>query len=129
MYDVAQSLPSSLQNGCSGFHPTGRTYRFSHSQLLGRGISTTISFRKIVVGAAAIRYTSRRQRNPKNSSLKEGSYFPDVFELPSEKVDPEDPTIQHALFREVLEETSLEIKKIFADLKPMLYTIEKKYNR
>jgi 8-oxo-dGTP pyrophosphatase MutT (NUDIX family) len=85
---------------------------------------------KIVVGAAAIRYTpdSGSHAIPRILLLKRAAheaYFPGVFELPSGKVDPEDPTIKHALFREVLEETSLEIKKIFADLKPMLYTTEK----
>jgi 8-oxo-dGTP pyrophosphatase MutT (NUDIX family) len=87
---------------------------------------------KIVVGAAAIRYASSDSGGnaiPSILLLKRAAheaYFPGVFELPSGKVDPEDPTIKHALFREVLEETSLEIKKIFADLKPMLYMTEKK---
>jgi 8-oxo-dGTP pyrophosphatase MutT (NUDIX family) len=52
-------------------------------------------------------------------------YFPNVFELPSGKVDPEDLTIKHALAREVQEETGLDITGIIAELKPMVYTTEK----
>ncbi|KAI1329134.1 hypothetical protein F5Y16DRAFT_366803 [Xylariaceae sp. FL0255] len=42
-----------------------------------------------------------------------------------DKVDPEDPSLKHALVREVLEETGLDITNISAELKPMIYTTEK----
>lgn len=85
---------------------------------------------KVVVGAAAFRFAPNSSRNkaPSILLLKRASdeiYFPGVFELPSGKVDPEDATIKHALIREVQEETGLDIMKIVAELKPMIYTTEK----
>ncbi|KIW35360.1 uncharacterized protein PV07_02059 [Cladophialophora immunda] len=53
------------------------------------------------------------------------SYFPNVFELPSGKVDPGDATLGHALAREVEEETGLDVTDILAELKPMIYMTEK----
>ncbi|KAL7915768.1 hypothetical protein GGI35DRAFT_485310 [Trichoderma velutinum] len=53
-------------------------------------------------------------------------YFPNVFEIPSGKVDPSDSTLKYALAREVKEETGLDITEIFAELSPMVYTTEKK---
>jgi 8-oxo-dGTP pyrophosphatase MutT (NUDIX family) len=82
---------------------------------------------KVVVGAAALRYTSDSS-SPRILLLKRAAhevYFPGVFELPSGKVDPADPTIKHALVREMLEETSLGINEIITELKPMIYTTEK----
>jgi 8-oxo-dGTP pyrophosphatase MutT (NUDIX family) len=52
-------------------------------------------------------------------------YFPNVFELPSGKVDPDGPTLKHALAREVREETGLDVTKILAELKPMVYITKK----
>lgn len=52
-------------------------------------------------------------------------HFPNIFELPSGKVDPDDPTIKHALIREIQEETGLDVIEIVAELKPMIYTTEK----
>ncbi|KAI3317122.1 hypothetical protein HD806DRAFT_551082 [Xylariaceae sp. AK1471] len=49
----------------------------------------------------------------------------DKVVLPSGKVDPDDLTLKHALVREVLEETGLDVTGIFAELKPMIYTTEK----
>lgn len=85
---------------------------------------------KVVVGAATLRYTSESDPSkiPSILLLKRAAhevYFPNVFELPSGKVDPEDPTIQHALAREVQEETGLDVTGIIAELKPMIYTTEK----
>ena len=53
------------------------------------------------------------------------TYFPNVFELPSGKVDLEDISIKHALVREVKEETGLDITDIMAELKPMIYSTAK----
>jgi 8-oxo-dGTP pyrophosphatase MutT (NUDIX family) len=85
---------------------------------------------KVVVGAAALRYApdSGFPKTPSILLLKRAAnevYFPNVFELPSGKVDPEDPTIQHALVREVQEETGLDVTEIVAELKPMIYTTDK----
>ncbi|OCL08129.1 hypothetical protein AOQ84DRAFT_377048 [Glonium stellatum] len=85
---------------------------------------------KVVVGAAALRYASDSgfPKTPSILLLKRAAhevYFPNVFELPSGKVDPEDPTIQHALVREVQEETGLDVTAIVAELKPMIYSTDK----
>ncbi|KAK5635039.1 hypothetical protein RRF57_010751 [Xylaria bambusicola] len=85
---------------------------------------------KIVVGAAALRYAleSAGIETPTILLLKRAPhepYFPNVFELPSGKVDPSDPTLKSALIREVHEETGLNVTKVLAELKPMVYTTEK----
>ena len=85
---------------------------------------------KVVVGAATLRHTSdlTLSNTLKILLLKRAPhepYFPNVFELPSGKVDPSDPTIEYALAREVQEETGLDITKVLAELKPMIYTTEK----
>ena len=85
---------------------------------------------KVVVGAATLRYTLdlTSSKMPSILLLKRAPhepYFPNVFELPSGKVDPNDPTIKYALAREVHEETGLDITEILAELKPMTYVTEK----
>ncbi|KAK0506957.1 hypothetical protein JMJ35_010657 [Cladonia borealis] len=85
---------------------------------------------KVVVGAAAVRFTSdlSSSKTPSILLLKRAPhepYFPNVFELPSGKVDPNDPTLKNALAREVQEETGLEVTEILAELKPMIYMTEK----
>lgn len=82
---------------------------------------------KIVVGAAAFRYASDSTL-PSILLLQRAAhepYFPNVFELPSGKVDPDDESLKHALVREVKEETGLGIVEIHAELKPMTYSTEK----
>ena len=85
---------------------------------------------KVVVGAATLRYTLdlTSSKMPSILLLKRAPhepYFPNVFELPSGKVDPNDPTIKYALAREVHEETGLDITEVLAELKPMTYVTEK----
>ncbi|KAI2622464.1 NUDIX hydrolase domain-like protein [Hypoxylon sp. NC1633] len=90
---------------------------------------------KVVVGAATLQNVPGPEATPTaaNTSprillLKRAPhepYFPNVFELPSGKVDPDDPTLKHALVREVQEETGLDITGILAELNPMIYTTEK----
>ncbi|KAM0451950.1 hypothetical protein ACHAPV_009765 [Trichoderma viride] len=82
---------------------------------------------KIVVGAAAFHYAPN-STSPSILLLKRAAhepYFPNVFELPSGKVGPDDETLKHALVREVKEETGLDIVDIHAELKPMTYSTEK----
>ncbi|KAK1246441.1 hypothetical protein MKX08_000243 [Trichoderma sp. CBMAI-0020] len=82
---------------------------------------------KIVVGAAAFRY-GPDSTSPIILLLKRAAhepYFPNVFELPSGKVDPDDETLKGALVREVKEETGLDIVEIHAALNPMTYSTEK----
>jgi 8-oxo-dGTP pyrophosphatase MutT (NUDIX family) len=43
-------------------------------------------------------------------------YYPNVFELPSGNVDETDPTLGHALAREVQEETGLNITSVLSEL-------------
>jgi 8-oxo-dGTP pyrophosphatase MutT (NUDIX family) len=79
---------------------------------------------KIVIGAATLQSSG----TPRILLLKRAAhepYFPNVFELPSGKVDLDDPTLKHALVREVYEETGLYVTEILAELKPMIYTTEK----
>ncbi|GAB1311991.1 hypothetical protein MFIFM68171_02201 [Madurella fahalii] len=52
-------------------------------------------------------------------------YFPNIFELPSGKVDQEDRSLRHALVREVKEETGLDVTDVIAKLEPMIYKTEK----
>lgn len=85
---------------------------------------------KVVVGAATLRYTSglTSSKIPSILLLKRAPhepYFPNVFELPSGKVDPNDPTLEYALVREVQEETGLDVTEVLAELKPMIYVTEK----
>ena len=85
---------------------------------------------KVVVGAATLRYTSdlTLSKMPRILLLKRAPhepYFPNVFELPSGKVDPNDPTLKYALAREVQEETGLDVNEVLAELKPMIYRTEK----
>ena len=85
---------------------------------------------KVVVGAAALRFTSdlSSSKTPSILLLKRAPhepYFPNVFELPSGKVDLSDPTLKDALAREVQEETGLDVTEILAELKPMIYMTEK----
>ena len=85
---------------------------------------------KIVVGAATLRYTSTLTslKIPSILLLKRAPhepYFPNVFELSSGKVDPNDPTLNYALAREVQEETGLDVTEVLAELKPMIYRTEK----
>ena len=86
---------------------------------------------KVVVGAATLHYASdlSSSKMPRILLLKRAlhePYFPNVFELPSGKVDPNDPSLKYALAREVQEETGLEVTEILAELKPMTYMTEKK---
>ncbi|KAM0519393.1 hypothetical protein ACHAPE_003565 [Trichoderma viride] len=82
---------------------------------------------KIVVGAAAFRYAPD-STSPSILLLRRAAhepYFPNVFELPTGKVDPDDETLKHALVREVREETGLDIVEIHAELKPITYSTGK----
>ncbi|KAL6807983.1 NUDIX hydrolase domain-like protein [Trichoderma sp. SZMC 28013] len=85
---------------------------------------------KLVVGAAIFRHipTLTSSKSPCILLLKRAPhepYFPNVFELPSGKVDLSDPTLKHALVREVKEETGLDVTKILTQLGPMTYQTEK----
>lgn len=73
---------------------------------------------KIVVGAAILCHASNlsSSHSPRILLLKRSAhepYFPNVFELPSGKVDPDDPTL------------NLNLTAILAELNPMIYTTEK----
>ncbi|KKP07233.1 hypothetical protein THAR02_00663 [Trichoderma harzianum] len=85
---------------------------------------------KVVVGAAIFRHIPNLSSSkiPCILLLKRAPYepyFPNIFELPSGKVDSTDPTLKQALVREVKEETGLGINKISAQLSPMTYQTEK----
>jgi 8-oxo-dGTP pyrophosphatase MutT (NUDIX family) len=83
------------------------------------------TYDKIVVGAAILHPSSP---SPKILLLKRNSteqYYPNVFEMPSGKVDPTDATIADAVTREVLEESGLYVKSFVAGLPPLIYMTEK----
>lgn len=99
------------------------TGRVSKSQLSESGRP----YDKVVAGAAAFRYAPD-SASPSILLLRRAAhelYFPNVFELPSGKVDPDDETLKHALVREVKEETGLDIVELHAELKPMACSPEK----
>ncbi|KAK3983996.1 hypothetical protein QBC44DRAFT_28932 [Cladorrhinum sp. PSN332] len=87
------------------------------------------AYDKVVVGAAIFKNAGTTKTAPPQVLLLKRfaneDYYPNVFELPSGKVDPDDATIKHALFREVHEETGLDVTEILAELEPMIYSTEK----
>lgn len=89
------------------------------------------SYDKVVVGAAIFRRVSKSISSKKTPSIlllqrsAHETYLPNVFELPSGKVDQRDLTLEHALTREVKEETGLNVIGILAELNSMIYTTEK----
>jgi 8-oxo-dGTP pyrophosphatase MutT (NUDIX family) len=88
------------------------------------------SYSKVVIGAAIFRHEAdgNHANTPRLLLLKRAdheSYFPGVFEIPGGKVDANDPSIKHAITREVLEETGLAVTEFLAEVTPMLYTTEK----
>jgi 8-oxo-dGTP pyrophosphatase MutT (NUDIX family) len=72
------------------------------------------SYDKIVIGA--IVFKGSRILLLKHAA--HGIYYPSVFELPSGNVDETDPTLGHALAREVKEETGLTIASVLSELLP-----------
>jgi 8-oxo-dGTP pyrophosphatase MutT (NUDIX family) len=72
------------------------------------------SYDKIVIGA--IVFKGSRILLLKHAA--HGIYYPSVFELPSGNVDETDPTLGHALAREVKEETGLNITFVLSELLP-----------
>ncbi|KAL9073909.1 MAG: hypothetical protein Q9157_004576 [Trypethelium eluteriae] len=86
---------------------------------------------KVVVGAAIFESSSDSNLlpTPRLLLLKRAAHekqFPNVFELPGGHVEPQDSSIQHAIVREVQEETGLDVTDIITELEPMLYTTEEK---
>jgi 8-oxo-dGTP pyrophosphatase MutT (NUDIX family) len=120
---LGQSINQNILNA------TREEFRKSHPCATGPS-PTGKPYDKVVVGAAAFQYSSGSSfpNLPRILLLERAPhevYFPNIFELPSGKVDPEDPTIKHALIREVKEETGLDVIEILAELKPMIYTTER----
>jgi ADP-ribose pyrophosphatase YjhB (NUDIX family) len=89
------------------------------------------TFDKIVVGAAIIHLATGQGsefEQPRILLLKRSAdeeYYPNVFEMPGGKVDPEDANIRDALSREVKEETGLDLTHMLARLPDMTYSTEK----
>ncbi|KAL6911128.1 NUDIX hydrolase domain-like protein [Trichoderma evansii] len=118
-----ESLPVGRSVNQQVLSSSAEKFRNSHASVSGR------PYDKVVVGAATLQYASSSpSKTPRILLLKRAPhelYFPNVFELPSGKVDPDDPTLKHALFREVKEETGLDVTEILAELRPMIYSTEK----
>ena len=76
--------------------------------------STGKPYDKIVIGA--IVFKGNRILLLKRAAHE--IYYPNVFELPSGNVDETDPTLGHALAREVKEETGLTITSVLSELLP-----------
>jgi len=92
-------------------------------------------FDKIVIGAAIIRLATAPDSEldePHILLLKRSAdeiYYPNVFEMPGGKVDPEDLSIRDALSREVKEETGLDLTHVLSQLPDMTYSTEKTIQR
>lgn len=118
-----KSLPVGTPVNLQLLSSSAGEFRKAHPSASGR------PYDKVVVGAAALQHASGSpSQTPRILLLKRAPhepYYPNVFELPSGKVDPDDPTLKHALFREVKEETGLDVAEILAELEPMIYSTEK----
>jgi hypothetical protein len=76
--------------------------------------SRVLMFDKIVIGSIILKLS-------KLLLLKHAAYeiyYPNVFELPSGNADSTDPTLAHALAREIREETGLKIFRVVQELLP-----------
>jgi 8-oxo-dGTP pyrophosphatase MutT (NUDIX family) len=87
---------------------TRTEFRDSHFSNTGK------PYDKIVIGA--IVFTDNRILLLKRAAHE--TYYPNVFELPSGNVDETDPTLGHALAREVEEETGLDVTFVLSELLP-----------
>jgi 8-oxo-dGTP pyrophosphatase MutT (NUDIX family) len=83
-------------------------FRDTHSSSTGK------LYDKIIIGA--IIFQGNRILLLKRAAHE--IYYPNVFELPSGNVDDTDPTLGHALAREVKEETGLTITSVLSELLP-----------
>ena len=96
------------------------SYRLQHLSPSGQ------AFDKVVVGAIIFHPSTTP---PRILFLKRAAHepaFPNIFELPSGKVEDTDATIFDGLKREVREETGLEIARVHGMVEPMYYTIERR---
>lgn len=69
--------------------------------------------------------------SPKLLLLKRASHetaFPNLWELPGGGIEIHDETVAHAVAREVLEETSLVVHDIIAEIKPMTWESKTRTN-
>lgn len=119
-----ESLPVGTPVNLQLLSSSAEEFRKSHPSASGR------PYDKVVVGAATLQQeaSGSPSKTPRILLLKRAPhepYYPNVFELPSGKVDPDDPSLKHALFREVKEETGLDVAEILAELEPMIYSTEK----
>ncbi|KAL8829556.1 MAG: hypothetical protein Q9170_006109 [Blastenia crenularia] len=85
---------------------------------------------KIVTGAIITKRTL--EGNPEILLLKRAAHekdYPNVFEIPGGKVEDSDENIEHAVKREVLEETGMSVKQIIGAVKSFDYSTEKETNK
>lgn len=80
-------------------------------------------FDKVVVGAIIHRDGGRRILLLRRAGHE--TYYPDMFELPSGKVEDGDATLGAALRREVAEETGLRITSVVREMQPFEYVTSK----
>ncbi|KAL9108233.1 MAG: hypothetical protein Q9227_006971 [Pyrenula ochraceoflavens] len=102
----------------------------SRAQYCGHASKTKDqTFDKVVAGAAIFRNpTDSSTQNPSVLLLKRNAdelYYPNIFEMPSGKVEDADATIYDAMTREVLEETGLKVTEVLDMLPDMTYFTEK----
>ncbi|KAK7973068.1 hypothetical protein PG988_007202 [Apiospora saccharicola] len=69
---------------------------------------------------AEINSTITNNNNVKRRPDKK--HFPNVYEMPGGKVDETDATIGHAIAREVLEESNLQVRAVLKPLSVFTYT-------
>lgn len=83
-----------------------------------------IKYDKIFVGAIIL--TDNRILLLKRTARE--TYYPNMFELPSGNIGPTDPSLTHALAREVEEETGLTATRVVEELLPPFeYETSKEY--
>lgn len=80
---------------------------------------------KITIAAAITRDTGTGRQILLLKRNPDEEYFPNVFEMPGDKVDDTDKTIREAVVREVAEETQLVVSSIVSALPIIRYTTEK----
>ncbi|KAI3333810.1 NUDIX hydrolase domain-like protein [Ustulina deusta] len=83
--------------------------------------ASTLKFDKLVVGAAILRNEAEVLLLKRRADEK---HYPNVYEIPGGKVEHDDPTIQDAITREVLEESNLSVKDVSRPLSVITYTTE-----
>lgn len=86
---------------------------------INNNTSNDVQFDKLTVGAAILQSDGRillLRRRP------DEKHFPNVYEMPGGTVEETDPTIGHAIAREVPEESNLKVSAVLKPLSTFTYS-------